>query len=92
MKSSIRGIRVNPPNQFVENSVPNLTCLCKDIVLQKLVDEVADNEDRTVWKSPAMTKAKSALNTILPNTVLEELYRELFNINPSKQITVKTAD
>jgi hypothetical protein len=56
------------------------------------VDEVADNEDRTVWKSLAMTKAKSALNTILPNTVLEELYRELFNINPSKQITVKTAD
>ena len=78
----------NQSNEFRENPVPNLTSLCKEIVLQKFVGQVDRNKDRTVWKSPAMTKAKSALNNILPNTVLEELYRQLFGINPSKRVSV----
>ena len=83
MVFALRGVRYDPKpasSTYTEKTVLPLRSLCKEILLQKLVRDVSLNEDRNVWQSLEMVHSKQALTGILPSTVLEELYRELFSI------------
>ncbi len=92
---ALRGVRYDPkpvPSFYAEKTVSSLRSLCTETTLQKLVRDVANNEDRNVWQSSEMVHNKQVLNSVLPSTVLEELYRELFSItSDAKRHTVTTS-
>ncbi len=84
MGLALRGLRHNCQSLQTEISGSSLSSLSKEIVLQNLVKDVLENECRSVWNDEIMKHKKSILNGILPTTVIEELYRELFSINSNR--------
>ena len=91
---ALQGVRYDPkpvPSPYTEKTVLSLRSLCKEAVLQKLVRDVAGNEDRNVLQSLEMAFNKQVLNNVLPSTVLDELYRELFSITSDTKRKVTAA-
>ncbi len=93
MNLALLGLRHNRQQLLhTDISGSSLSSLSKEIVLQNLVRDVLQNDCRSVWTDEKMTHKKSILNGILPTTVIEHLYRELFSINLSRPGQLVTHD
>ena len=63
-------------------SVPTLTSSSKVVLVRRLVQKVADFDDRVVWNDAEMLKLKSSLKNLPPN-ISDDIFKSIF-VNKAK--------